>query len=63
VADAVDVEASFRNSVSDAIPLIKALSRHCRTVDDVVKMLELALVSDGQLHMIIEAVAPLQLRR
>ncbi len=59
---AQDLRKSFRSSLEDSIAVIRKLSPHCTSVDDLVGVLNLALENDGQLTLLMREVFPVQLR-
>jgi hypothetical protein len=52
-----EVEASFKESIKDAVTLLVKLNPHCKTVGDVVNILQLALDNESQLHLLMSLVA------
>ena len=51
-----EAEASFRASLEDVITMAEGLSKHCKTLDDLVGMARLALENEGQLRMLMSTV-------
>jgi hypothetical protein len=56
------VEDRFRSTLRDVVEVIKKLAPECGSVDDLVGMCELAMKNDGQLRLLLNMVAPLELR-
>ena len=52
-----ETEASFRSSLEDVVTITEKLSPYCRTVEDLLGMVRLALENDGQLHLLMGLVA------
>ena len=48
-----DVETRFRDALKDVLETVRKLAPYFNTVDDLADALEMALVSDGQLRMIL----------
>lgn len=51
-----EYEANFRSSLQDVVTLAEGLSKHCKTVEDLVGMASLAIENDGQLRLIMDIV-------
>ena len=51
-----EVESSFRKALEDILPIIQRLSPPCRTLEELVSMVELGIVNDAQLRMLMERV-------
>jgi hypothetical protein len=58
----VTPEESFRQALQDVIAIVRKLSPHCKNVNELVGMAELALENDGQLALLMNQVTPLRLR-
>jgi hypothetical protein len=57
-----DVEVRFRSALQDVLETTRKLAPYFNSVDDLVDSLELALVSDGQLRLLMNKVLPRQKR-
>lgn len=53
-----DIEASFRSSLKDVVEIAEKLAPHCKSVDELVDMLKLAIENDGQLRFLMGRVIP-----
>jgi len=49
-------EEAFRASLEDVVVVLKKLATFCRTPEEVVDLCELALISDGQLKLLMVTV-------
>ena len=52
-------EEQFRDNISDLLAVLRCFAPHCKTPDDLVGMLELALKNDGQLALLLDRLTPL----
>lgn len=53
-------EQAFRSGLEDAITICKTLAAHCQTVEELIGMLELAVVNDAQMRLLIVQVKGLK---
>lgn len=51
-----EAEQSFRNSLEDVIAIADGLSRHCKTVEDLIAVSKLAMENDAQLRIVMDLV-------
>ncbi len=51
-----EAEASFRSLLEDVGPLIASLAPLCQNMAELVSMVELAVINDGQLRLLMERV-------
>lgn len=51
---------TFRESLKDAIVIVKELANHCESFSDAVSIMELASENDGQLRMLVSLMNPKQ---
>ena len=56
-------EQQFRESLQDVVIILKKLVPHCRTPEDLIGMIELAQINDGQLAILWEQVNPTAFRQ
>ena len=56
-------DEQFRSALQDAAAVIRKLSPICKTPAEMVDMIELALISDGQLNLIKRELQPVALRQ
>lgn len=56
VATPEEVEAAFRSSLGDVAAIAEKLAPHCRTVEEMVGMIQLAIDNDGQLRLLMDTV-------
>ena len=57
MAEKQDVEAGFRSALEDVIPIVQKLAPVCRTVDELLGVIETALSNDAQLRILMQIVA------
>ncbi len=55
-------EDRYRSAVQDAAVVIRKLAPKCKSLDDLVGMLELAASNDGQLALLMDYLGALQFR-
>ena len=53
---AAEAEQSFRNSLEDVIAIADGLSRHCKTVEDLIAVSRLAIETDAQLRIVMDLI-------
>ncbi len=53
-----DIESSFRSSLKDVVEIAEKLAPHCKSVDEFVEMVRLAIENDGQLRFLMGRVIP-----
>lgn len=46
-------EDAFRESLKDVVAVLSKLSAHCRTVEEIASMCQLATENDGQLRLLL----------
>ncbi len=56
------LEESLVDNIRDTIVIVEKLAPFCRTPDDLVGMLKLALTNEGQLQMLLHQLTPLHKR-
>lgn len=52
--DPADQLTKYRESVEETVALVKSLTDVCPTTRDLIDVLELALMSDGQLRLVLK---------
>ena len=52
-----EIEASFRQTLDDLVPVLQKAATYCGTVEDLLGMVRLALKNDGQLRWLMRIVA------
>ena len=52
-----EVEASFHSSIQDVMVIAQKLLPHCRTVEELIGMVGLALENEGQLRLLMSVVS------
>lgn len=57
------INSAVRDSIEEAISLLEGVGPLCKDIDELVKMLELAVRNDSQLALIRAHMAPKRLRR
>ena len=57
------VEQSFRASLDDTRVILKRLAPLCKSVNDMVELLDLAITNDSQLSILMDKVGPVALRK
>lgn len=57
------VDEQFRDNLRDVDAVVRKLAPLCRDVNDLLGMIGLALVNDGQLALLLREVAPVRLRK
>lgn len=57
-----DPDEQLREALHEAAVVIRKLAPFCATVDELVGMIELAQVNDGQLQMLKREISPVLLR-
>ena len=58
----VPPEELFRENLQDVISIVERLAPLCKDPDDLVNMMKLALINDGQLRMLFREMSPLSRR-
>lgn len=53
---AAEAEQSFRASLEDVIAVAEGLSKHCKSLDDLVGISRLALDNEAQLRIVMDLV-------
>ena len=53
VSKQTELEGNYRSSLQDVIVVAQKLSPYCKTVDELLSMVQLALENDGQLRLLI----------
>lgn len=53
VSKQTELEDNYRSSLQDVIVVAQKLSPYCKTVDELLSMVQLALENDGQLRLLI----------
>ena len=48
-----DVENKFRDSIGDILTILDKLSPYCKTIDDLIGLLELSIKNDAQLRLLL----------
>lgn len=48
-----DIESSFRSALTDTAAVAEKLAPHCKTIEELVDVVKLALTSDGQLRLVL----------
>lgn len=56
-------EDRIRSALEDTIAVVKKLGPLCKDVQDLVDLCELGLLNDAQLRLIMDRLAPVQLRK
>jgi hypothetical protein len=56
------IAASFRNSLEDTISVLEGVGPLCSDIDELVKMLELALRNESQLQLIMAHLTPKRMK-
>ena len=62
MADSTTLEDQFRDNIRDMLAVLECFAPICKTPDDLVGMLKLALVNDGQLQLLLNKLTPLHKR-
>lgn len=57
------IEDSFRESLKDMIVVVRKLAPHCKNLEDLLGMAQLATTNQGQLRFLMNEIQPLRLRQ